>query len=77
MAVSVEYRLAPGNPLPAAYNDSWAAIKSVASHFDGMQNGDEEEDDDWLSGYADSQRVFFAGDSAGANSAPHGRESRL
>ncbi|CAL9022250.1 unnamed protein product [Prunus brigantina] len=61
VAVSVDYRLAPEHPLPAAYNDSWAAIKWVASHFDG--NGSE----DWLNRFADFQRVFFAGDSAGAN----------
>ncbi|KAI5314558.1 PREDICTED: probable carboxylesterase [Prunus dulcis] len=61
VAVSVDYRLVPEHPLPAAYDDSWAAIKWVASHFDG--NGSE----DWLNRFADFQRVFFAGDSAGAN----------
>ncbi|XP_008236532.1 PREDICTED: probable carboxylesterase 12 [Prunus mume] len=61
VAVSVDYRLVPEHPLPAAYDDSWAAIKWVASHFDG--NGSE----DWLNRFADLQRVFFAGDSAGAN----------
>ncbi|PQQ04379.1 putative carboxylesterase 12 [Prunus yedoensis var. nudiflora] len=61
VAVSVDYRLVPEHPLPAAYDDSWAAIKWVASHFDG--NGSE----DWLNRFADLQRVFFAGDSSGAN----------
>ncbi|KAM1106286.1 hypothetical protein ACFX13_003224 [Malus domestica] len=61
VAVSVNYRLAPEHPLPAAYDDSWAAVKWVASHFDG--NGSE----DWLNLHADFHRVFFAGDSAGAN----------
>ncbi|XP_034228466.1 probable carboxylesterase 12 [Prunus dulcis] len=61
VAVSVDYRLAPEHPLPAAYDDSWAALKWVASHSDG--NGSE----DWLNRFADFQRVFFAGDSAGAN----------
>ncbi|XP_016650708.1 PREDICTED: probable carboxylesterase 12 [Prunus mume] len=59
VAVSVDYRLAPEHPLPAAYEDSWAAFKWVASHSDG--NGSE----DWLNSLADFQRVFFYGDSAG------------
>ncbi|KAM1349014.1 hypothetical protein PS2_003165 [Malus domestica] len=70
VAVSVEYRLAPEHPLPAAYDDSWDAVKWVASHFDG--NGFE----DWLNHYADCHRVFFAGDSAGANIA-HNLASKL
>ncbi|XP_016650441.1 PREDICTED: probable carboxylesterase 12 [Prunus mume] len=52
---------APEIPLPAAYDDSWAALKWVASHFDG--NGSE----DWLNRFADLRGVFFGGDSAGAN----------
>ncbi|TQE11296.1 hypothetical protein C1H46_003030 [Malus baccata] len=63
-------RLAPEHPLPAAYDDSWDAVKWVASHFDG--NGFE----DWLNHYADCHRVFFAGDSAGANIA-HNLASKL
>ncbi|CAL2279028.1 unnamed protein product [Prunus armeniaca] len=61
VAVSVDYRLAPENPLPAAYEDSWAALKWVASHSDGNSS------EDWLNSFADFQRVFFAGDSAGGN----------
>ncbi|KAH9656244.1 putative carboxylesterase 13 [Citrus sinensis] len=65
VAVSVDYRRAPENPVPCAHDDSWAAIKWVASHVNG--SGPE----DWLNRYADFQRVFFAGDSAGANIAHH------
>lgn len=59
--VSVEYRLAPEHPIPAAYDDSWVAVQWVGSHSDGQ--GPEE----WLNDYADLTRVFFAGESAGAN----------
>ncbi|CAI9104361.1 OLC1v1003017C1 [Oldenlandia corymbosa var. corymbosa] len=61
IAVSVEYRLAPEHPLPAAYEDSWIALKWVASHYNG--GGPEE----WLNKYADFDRVFLGGDSAGGN----------
>ncbi|KAA8536178.1 hypothetical protein F0562_028656 [Nyssa sinensis] len=61
VAMSVDYRLAPENPLPIAYEDSWAALKWVASHCNGR--GPEP----WLNDHADFQRVFVAGDSAGAN----------
>ncbi|KAH7846975.1 hypothetical protein Vadar_020320 [Vaccinium darrowii] len=59
--VSVNYRKAPEHPLPAAFEDSWAALKWVASHVSG--GGSE----DWLRGKIDFSRVFLAGDSAGAN----------
>ncbi|KAI9181899.1 hypothetical protein LWI28_019859 [Acer negundo] len=65
VAVSVEYRRAPEDPLPAAYDDSWTALKWVASHSNG--NGPE----DWLNRLADLGNVCFAGDSAGGNIAYH------
>ncbi|XP_050364143.1 probable carboxylesterase 12 [Argentina anserina] len=65
IAVSVDYRLAPEHPVPAAYEDSWAAVKWVESHLAGT--GPEE----WLNRHADMNRVFFSGDSAGANIAHH------
>uniref|UniRef100_A0A5B6ZIX3 Putative carboxylesterase 7 isoform X1 n=1 Tax=Davidia involucrata TaxID=16924 RepID=A0A5B6ZIX3_DAVIN len=61
VAVSVEYRLAPEHPIPACYDDSWAALQWVASHAKG--NGP----DPWLNNYADFRRLFLAGDSAGGN----------
>ncbi|KAL1315641.1 hypothetical protein HN51_042398 [Arachis hypogaea] len=61
VAVSVQYRLAPEHPLPAAYDDAWTALQWVASH--GKNNGPEP----WLNEHADFERVFLAGDSAGAN----------
>lgn len=61
VAVSVDYRKAPEHPLPTAYEDSWAALQWVVSHSD--HGGPEA----WLNEHADFQRVFLAGDSAGAN----------
>lgn len=61
VVVSVDYRRAPEHPLPAAYDDSWAALKWVASHSEGKGPSE------WLNSNADLERVFFAGDSAGAN----------
>lgn len=62
--VSVNYRLAPENPLPAAYEDSWAALQWVVGHT--KQAGIHEE---WLESYADFRRLFLVGDSCGANMA--------
>jgi A/G-specific adenine glycosylase len=61
IAVSVEYRLAPEHPLPIAYHDSLAALHWIASHSNGQ--GPEA----WLNEYADLDRVFLGGESAGAN----------
>ncbi|RAL49387.1 hypothetical protein DM860_012820 [Cuscuta australis] len=58
--VSVDYRLAPEHPIPAAFDDSWLALNWVASHSTGA--GGEE----WLRSYTDFDRVFLGGDSAGA-----------
>jgi len=56
VAVSVEYRLAPEHPLPAAYDDSWAALGWAVSRADP-----------WLSDHGDLGRVFLVGVSAGGN----------
>ncbi|CBI32438.3 unnamed protein product, partial [Vitis vinifera] len=61
VAVSIEYRRAPEHPLPVAYDDCWAAVKWLVSHSNSQ--GPEP----WLNDYADLDRLFFAGDSAGAN----------
>jgi acetyl esterase/lipase len=51
VVVSVEYRLAPEHPYPAAVDDAWAATQWVAQH--GSEIG------------ADAGRLAVAGDSAG------------
>lgn len=63
VAIAVNYRKAPEYPLPTAYKDSWAALQWVVSHSDPNRGSDEE----WLKNNADFERVFLAGDSAGAN----------
>jgi len=60
IAVSVNYRLAPEHPLPAAYGDSWAALKWVLANANAGS-------DPWLSQYGDLCHLFLAGDSAGGN----------
>ncbi|XP_031266600.1 probable carboxylesterase 5 [Pistacia vera] len=65
VAVSVEYRRAPEHPLPAAYDDSWTALKWFASHV----NGDGPED--WLNFLADLDNVYLGGESAGGNISHH------
>ncbi|KAF9611259.1 hypothetical protein IFM89_028329 [Coptis chinensis] len=56
VAISVNYRRAPEYSLPIAFQDSWTSLKWVFS------NPKEE----WLNNYADFNRVFMGGDSAGA-----------
>uniref|UniRef100_A0ACD5ZSY5 Uncharacterized protein n=1 Tax=Avena sativa TaxID=4498 RepID=A0ACD5ZSY5_AVESA len=63
LAVSVEYRRVPEHPLPAAYDDCWAALAwAVACCAPGGP-------DPWLATHGDASRVFLGGDSAGANAA--------
>ncbi|KAF8013682.1 hypothetical protein BT93_I1518 [Corymbia citriodora subsp. variegata] len=68
VAVSVQYRWAPEHLLPAAYDDAWAAVRWVAAHALGERGAEAEP---WLRDRADFDRVFLAGDSAGANIAQH------
>ncbi|KAG6408905.1 hypothetical protein SASPL_131931 [Salvia splendens] len=56
VAVSVNYRLAPEFPIPAAFEDSWRALKWSA-----------EGNDEWINEFADLKRVYLGGDSVGGN----------
>lgn len=62
IVVSVEYRLAPENRLPAAYNDAIGAIEWVRAEWTS---------EPWLRDLADPTRVFIMGTSAGGNIAFH------
>ncbi|KAL6656565.1 hypothetical protein ACP70R_004345 [Stipagrostis hirtigluma subsp. patula] len=56
LVISVDYRLAPEHPIPAAYNDAWAALRWVVSLSDP-----------WIACHANPMRMFLAGESAGGN----------
>ncbi|KVH98346.1 probable carboxylesterase 2 [Cynara cardunculus var. scolymus] len=66
IAVSVDYRLVPEHPLPAAFDDAWDALRWASSHVPGGTGTEE-----WLKENVDFNRVFLAGDSAGATIAHH------
>ncbi|KAK9108066.1 hypothetical protein Syun_024077 [Stephania yunnanensis] len=66
VVVSVEYRLAPENRLPAAYEDAAEAIGWVRE-----QAMDEEKGEEWLRQLADFSNCYLMGISAGGNIAYH------
>ncbi|XP_073275382.1 2-hydroxyisoflavanone dehydratase-like [Primulina huaijiensis] len=64
LIISVEYRLAPEHLLPAAYEDSWNALKWVCAHNTEETLSEKEQ---WLVDHGDFSRIFVGGDSAGGN----------
>jgi acetyl esterase/lipase len=59
LAVSVEYGLAPEHPVPACYDDAWAALRWVVTPATAA--------DPWVRDHGDVARVFVLGFSAGGN----------
>ncbi|XP_010681590.2 probable carboxylesterase 6 [Beta vulgaris subsp. vulgaris] len=59
--VSVNYRLAPEDPLPAAYEDGMKALMWVKQQETMGQNSE------FWAKYSDFSSIFLAGDSSGAN----------
>ncbi|KAF9590607.1 hypothetical protein IFM89_035925 [Coptis chinensis] len=53
----VKGRRAPEHPVLIAYEDSWTSLQWLVSQYE----------EEWLNKYVDFDRVFMAGDSAGAN----------
>jgi acetyl esterase len=51
LVVFVEYRLAPGHPFPAGFNDCYAALQSLISNAETLE--------------VDTKRLLVGGDSAG------------
>ncbi|XP_020591318.1 probable carboxylesterase 2 [Phalaenopsis equestris] len=56
LSVSINYRLAPENPLPAAYDDCWEVLLWVFAAIDP-----------WMSKLGDLEKIFISGESSGAN----------
>ncbi|KAJ0700206.1 putative 2-hydroxyisoflavanone dehydratase, Carboxylesterase [Helianthus annuus] len=63
LVISVEYRLAPENLLPTAYEDCWTALQWVASH----STSDGRHQEPCLVDYGDFDRLYIGGDGSGAN----------
>lgn len=59
IVISINYRKAPENPLPVAYDDAWAAIRWVAAQSSNREKS-------WANA-VDFERVILVGDSAGAS----------
>ncbi|CAL5001641.1 unnamed protein product [Urochloa decumbens] len=68
VAISVDFRLAPEHPVPAAYDDAWAALRwAVAATCGRAAGSGPAPQEPWLAEHGNVARVFVAGDSTGGN----------
>lgn len=74
LIMSVNYRLAPEHPLPAAYEDGLRSLVWLKQQAFCERDGDD--NNQWWSMQCDFSRIFLVGDSAGANIA-HNVSTRL
>lgn len=65
LAISVDYRLLPHHPLPAAYQDGWTTLQWVASHLSNTNTSKNREP--WLLEHGDFNKLYIGGDTNGAN----------
>lgn len=64
IAISVDFRLLPHHPIPAAYEDGWTTLKWIASHANNTNTTNPEP---WLLNHADFTKVYVGGETSGAN----------
>ncbi|KAL6645809.1 hypothetical protein ACP70R_017417 [Stipagrostis hirtigluma subsp. patula] len=69
--MSVDYRLAPEHRLPAAFDDGLAAVRWLRHQAQAAASRAANDDLSWWRARCAFDRVFLAGDSAGANIAFH------
>ncbi|XP_020209851.1 2-hydroxyisoflavanone dehydratase [Cajanus cajan] len=65
IAISIDFRLLPHHPLPAAYQDGWTALQWIASHAANSASATNPEP--WLVNHADFTKLYVGGDTNGAN----------
>ncbi|KAK7405885.1 hypothetical protein VNO78_07497 [Psophocarpus tetragonolobus] len=65
IAISVDFRLLPHHPLPAAYNDGWTALEWIAAH--ALPGAAVLHPEPWLLRHADFSKLYIGGETSGAN----------
>ncbi|KAL5100916.1 hypothetical protein RYX36_005243, partial [Vicia faba] len=58
IVVTVDFRLLPLHPLPAAYEDGWTSLQWIASHTSNDTYNNNFERESWLLDYGDFDKVY-------------------